>query len=241
LKRFCVVFLFCFIPFFMMAAGCAKHKPEKTAEELAVEGQAFFEQKDYREAIDSYERLRDWYPFSVHAKDAKLKVADAYFLLEEYDQAITAYQTYYQLHPTDPQIPYVLYQIGRCDFDRMVSIDRDQTPAANALESFRSLIAQFPDSEYAARAEDHIQDCLQNLAAKEHYIGTFYFNSKNYKAALHRFQSVVDDYPDFGLHAEAREYIERSKALIAASADAEDAEGEDVRPKEAEGGPVWPE
>ncbi len=241
MKRFCIVFLFCFIPSFMVVAGCAKHKAEKTAEELAVEGQAFFEQKKYREAINTYERLRDWYPFSVHAKEAKLKVADAHYQLEEYDQAIVAYQTYYQLHPTDSQIPYVLYQIGRCDFDRMVSIDRDQTPAANALESFRSLIVQFPDSEYATKAKDHIQDCLENLAAKEHYIGKFYFKSKHYKAALHRFQSVINDYPDFGLHAEAAEYIERCKALIAASAGKEGAGEMELRPKEAEGGLLWPE
>jgi outer membrane protein assembly factor BamD len=251
LKRFCVVFLLCLIPCFMLAAGCAKHKPEKTAEELAAEGQAFFEAKDYREAITAYERLRDWYPFSVHAKDAELKVADAYYLLEEYDQALAAYQTYYQLHPTDPQIPYVLYRIGRCDFDQMVSVDRDQTPAANALESFRRLINQFPDHEYAEKAEDHIQDCLENLAAKEHYVGKFYFKSEHYKAALHRFQSVVNDYPDFGLHAEAKEYIERCNALIAASAGEDDAEDEKLMPLKAEeemrslesgdGDMVWPE
>ena len=115
MKRFAIVFFISVITCVILVSGCAKHRAEKTAEELAVEGQSLFEQKDYREAINTYERLRDWYPFSVHAKEAKLRVADAHYLLEEYDQAIVAYQTYYQLHPTDSQIPYVLYQIGRCD------------------------------------------------------------------------------------------------------------------------------
>jgi len=240
LKRFCIVLCLCLIPCFMLAAGCAKHKPEKTADELAAEGLEYFEKGDYREAITSYERLRDWYPFSVYAKDAELKVADAYYLLEEYDQALVAYQTYYQLHPTDPRIPYVLYRIGRCDFDQMVSVDRDQTPAANALESFRRLIDQFPDHEYAAKAEEHIQECLENLAAKEHYVGKFYFKSKHYKAALHRFKAVVNDYPDFGLHAEAKEYIERCNALIASSAGEEDTDSGYEQPI-VSGGNVWPE
>ena len=226
MKRFGIIFLLCLIPCFMLISGCAKHKPEKTAEELAAEGREHFESRNYQEAINAYERLRDWYPFSAHAKEAELKVADAYYLLQEYDQALTAYQTYYQLHPTDPQIPYVLYRIGRCDFDQMASVDRDQTFAANALESFRRLVDQFPDSEYADRARHHIQECLKNLAAKEHYVGEFYFKSKHYEAALHRFLAVVNDYPDFGLHGEAREYIERCNALIAASAGEQDTEEE---------------
>ena len=240
MKRFWVIIFFCLISCFLFATGCAKHKPEKTADELAAEGLAYFEEKDYREAITSYERLRDWYPFSVHAKDAELKVADAYFLLEEYDQALVAYRTYYQLHPSDPRIPYVLYRIGRCDFDQMVSVDRDQTPAANALESFRRLIDQFPDHEYAVKAEEHIQECLKNLAGKEHYVGKFYFKSKHYKAALHRFQSVVNDYPDFGLHAEAKEYIERCNDLIAASAGEQDSDKGYEQPIVSDGN-VWPE
>ncbi len=218
----------------MLAAGCATHQPEKTAEELAAEGREDFEKRNYEDAIKSYERLRDWYPFSVHAKEAELKVADAYYLLEEYDQALAAYRTYYQLHPTDAQIPYVLYQIGRCDFDQMVSVDRDQTPAANALASFRRLIDQFPENEYVIHAKAHIETCLGNLAEKEHYVGKFYFKSKHYKAALHRFQSVVNDYPDFGLHAEAKDYIEQCNGLIAASAGEDDTE-EGTRPMESDG------
>lgn len=205
--------IFCMAVFLLIPA-CTKHKQEKTAEQLVEEGRTYFEKKKYQEAITSYEKLKDWYPFSEHAKEAELKVADAHFNLKEYDQAIAAYKDFSQLHPSDPQAPYVLYQIGKCYYDQLEPPDRDQTSTLNAIDAFRNLIVAFPESEYAKQAQTQIDECMKNLAEKDMYVGKFYFKSKHYKAAMDRFTSVVKNYPDFGLHKEAREYMERCQANI---------------------------
>ncbi len=208
IARFLVVLLLIF-------TACAKHKEEKTAEQLAAEGRTYFEKKNYKSAIESYEKLKDWYPFSVHAKEAELKIADSHYFLEEYEQAIAAYNEFVQLHPRDPQIPYVLYQIGRCYYDQLESPDRDQTPALNAVDAFRNLQLQFPDSPYAQEVNAYIDECLKNLAEKDMYVGKFYFNSRHYKAAKQRFLSVIQNYPDYGLHQEAKAYIDECDAHLA--------------------------
>ena len=64
MKRINIIFLV----FLLVAAGCAKHKQEKTAEQLAAEGTTYFDEENYPKAIQSYEKLRDWYPFSKYAK-----------------------------------------------------------------------------------------------------------------------------------------------------------------------------
>ncbi len=209
LKVVCIILL-------VALAGCSwsKDEPEKTADELAAEGQVYFEEEKYDRAVKSYKKLKDWYPFSSHAKDAGLKIADANFLMESYDEAIIAYNEYERMHPNDPKIPYVIYQVGLCDFDRIESIDRDATATQNAFQTFQRLEAMFPDSEYAKTAQAHIEICLQNLAEKEMDIALFYFKSKKYDAALNRFTGVVTVYPDYGLHQSALDYMAKCKELM---------------------------
>ncbi|MGD9334018.1 MAG: outer membrane protein assembly factor BamD, partial [Desulfobacterales bacterium] len=47
-------------------SGCAwfETKEEKTAQELASNGVDLFNSGKYQESIASFEKLKDWYPFS---------------------------------------------------------------------------------------------------------------------------------------------------------------------------------
>ena len=196
-----------FLILILVLSGCSWTKEEKTAQELADEGMEEFNKENYRNAIDSFERLKDWYPFSKHAKVAELKIADSHFGLKEYEEAIVAYEEFESLHPRNESIPYVIYQIGYCYFVQVDTIDRDQANAQKALDTFRRLVKQFPDDKYSAKAKDHIHKCLKSLTGHELYVGRFYFKTKHFKAALNRFKTVVTDYPDVGSHKEALKYI----------------------------------
>jgi outer membrane protein assembly factor BamD len=196
--------------------GCAwfETKEEKSAQELAIDGMDEFNNRDYKKAIEFFERLKDWYPFSKYAILAELKIADAYYKLEEYEDAIFAYEEFEALHPRNDAIPYVIYQIGLCYFEQIDTIDRDQTTAKKALDTFKRLKKQFPNNPYTKKAQAHIKKCLKVLAGHEFYVGLFYFKSKNYKAALNRFKSIVINYPDVGIHKNALDYIAICKALL---------------------------
>jgi outer membrane protein assembly factor BamD len=196
--------------------GCAWFgtKEEKSAKELAYEGMDNFKDGKYRKSIEQFEKLRDWYPFSKFAILAELKIADAYYELKEYDDAIFAYEEFENLHPRNEATPYVIYQIGRCYFDQMDTVDRDQTSAKKAFDIFQRLKRQYPDNRYAYRAEDHAKKCLKSLAGHELYVGLFYLKSKHYKAALNRFQSILSNYPDVGVHQKALQYIALCKASL---------------------------
>lgn len=210
------------IPFILITLSmifgpsCAwfKAEPEKSADELAQEGQQYFETERYKKAIESYKKLKDWYPFSKYALNAELKIADAHFEIEEYSDAILAYEEFENLHPTNENTPYVIYQIGRCYFVQLDTIDRDQATAQKALDTFNRLIKGYPNDQYAVRAREHMKDCLKSLAANEIYVGLFYFNNKQFKAALARFKSVIDNYPDVGLHKAALQYHAMTEAAL---------------------------
>jgi outer membrane protein assembly factor BamD len=209
-----------------LAAACGKVKEEKTADQLAEEGLAAFEKEKYQKSIEAFEKLRDWYPFSKHAMTADQKIADAHFYMEEYEEAVIAYEDFERLHPRNEAIPLVIYRIGLCHFNRLDTIDRDQAPAEKALDAFYRLRRQYADSEYAEKAAAHIVKCRESLAAHDLYVGKFYFKSKHYKSALDRFGKVVNLYPDVGDVQTAEQYI--ALCLEKMNADTENQEKEPV-------------
>ena len=186
-----------------------------TAQELAWDGMDAYENGRYHKAIEKFQRLKDFYPFSKYAILAELKIADSHYQREEYEEAIFEYENFERLHPRNEAIPYVIYQIGRCYFDQIDTTDRDQTAAHKALEAFQRLRKQFPDDQYARRSEEHISRCLKSLAGHTYRIGVYYYKTKHYKAALQRFMTVISDYPDVGYHQQALEYIAKCEASIA--------------------------
>ena len=216
MKRFVLLGLIVMFAF----SGCAwfQTEEEKTAQELINDGMEQYNDKDYKDAIESFEKLKDWYPFSQYAILAELKIGDAHYHLEEYEDAIAAYEDFENLHPRNEAIPYVIYQTGLCYFERIDTVDRDQSTAQKALETFERLRKQFPKDPYSIKAEQNIKSCQKSLAGHDLYVGLFYYKSKHYKAALQRFKNVLTNYPDVGVHQKALQYIMQCEEKIKATA-----------------------
>lgn len=201
---------------FIICSGCAwfESEKEKSAQELNDEGLEYFEDERYSKAIESFEKLRDWYPFSEYATAAELKIAEAHYIIEEYEEAVFAYREFEKLHPTNEHTPHVVYQIGRCYFVQVDTVDRDQTSAQKAVQSFERFIENYPDNVNVPQARENIITCLKSVVGHEMYVGRFYFKTGRYKAALQRFHNVIRDYPDVGYHGEALEHIQLCREEI---------------------------
>ncbi len=166
----------------------------KNAQQLAAEGAASFMNADYEDAIKAYTDLKDWYPFSKFAILAELKIADAHFHLEEYPEAIAAYENFERMHPKNEAVPYIINQIAMCWFNQIDTIDRDETPAKKAMAEFERLIRLFPEDEHSQEALAHIDACIDNMAGHELYVANFYNKTEKYEAALKRYQYIVENY-----------------------------------------------
>jgi len=198
-------------------SDCTYRDPDidKPAHELAKNGMDEFAEKDYSKSIVYFQKLRDWYPFSKYAKLAELKIADAYYHLKDYDSAIFAYEKFEELHPNNEAIPYVIHQIGNSYFEQLNTIDRDQTPALKAIETYERLIKNYPDDPLVTDVMEKIRICKKGLAENQFYIGHFYYRTKRYKSALARLQSVVSTYDQFPeIQEKALKYIELCQAAM---------------------------
>ncbi|MEW5948168.1 MAG: outer membrane protein assembly factor BamD [Thermodesulfobacteriota bacterium] len=216
---------FCFVLFFLLFfTGCATitsliipNPPrEKTAEELATSGMAYLRGGDYYKSAEAFQQIKDRYPFSQYSLLAALKLADIHYHRKEYEEAVSAYQEFEKLHPTNEALPYVTYQIGMSYFRQMLGVDRDQAATRNALNEFHRLLNTYPDSPYVIEAKERIRQCRERLAEHELYVGRFYLRTEQYRAALNRLRRLVSDYPETPAKEKALALIKQCEGKLAA-------------------------
>ena len=206
--------------------GCSLfHSPdrgmEKSAETLVNEGVDAYRQEHYRDAIKAFTTLRDWYPFSRYAILAELKIADAHYRLESYEEALPAYEAFEDLHPQNDAMPHVIYRMGMCWYNQIPSMDKDQTSAAKAVAQFQRLIERFPEHRYSVEARKKINRCRERLADHEAYVAAYYLKTRQYKAALKRYEQLFAQYPDTPAGKKALRWIPRCQEKISSTPDGE--------------------
>jgi len=211
LNRIKIYFLPLLFVFFLN--GCALydkffgHEEELAPSELMNEGTEKLEKGWYDEATEIFEKLKDRYPYSEFAIEAELKMAEALYRNERYDEAFEAYDEFERLHPKNKNVPYVIYQKGMCHFSQVSTIDRAQAHTRLAKDEFERLVKRFPRSEYANKGRRKVRECYIKLAEYELYVGHYYFKMKKYRAARDRYRYIIENYPDFGQYHEALEYL----------------------------------
>lgn len=198
-----------------LLSGCGLfHKEtEKTATELITEARKEYKDENYMDAIELYEQLKNWYPFSEHVKEAQIKIGDSYFEMKKYDEAIRAYKLFERLHPVHPETEKAAFRIGESYYKQILTIDRDQVYTREALKYFIRFMQTYPDSEYAVTAEEHSKDCIERLANSELYVGDFYFKEKSFDAAISRYEKIIKDFPDTAAAKKAVSQLESAKEL----------------------------
>jgi outer membrane protein assembly factor BamD len=89
----------------------------------------------------------------------------------------------------------VQYRLAMAFYDQIKPIEQDQTLASRALDAFRRLVKDYPESRYATDALAKIDICRGRLAQKEVWVATYYFNQGNLTAARQRAELVLKEYP----------------------------------------------
>ncbi len=199
-----------------------KKTPDRPPDVMAEEGLKKLKKKKYDDAIETFEKVKDRYPYSEQALLAQIKLADAYYYKKKFDEALAAYKEFEKLHPTNKAVPYCVFRQGLCYYRQRSTIDRDQTFTHKALTEFRRLKQKFPKCEYIPKAEKYMARCVQDLAENEFYVAEFYFRTKRYQAALDRYQVVLQDYPNFSKRAQAQKHLEECQAFVNAPPEKKD-------------------
>lgn len=215
MKHVRVFFMCVFLFFFTGCAWWSGPAEPGTPDALFKQAQEEYQDGDYDDATELFRRLTEEYPLSEYAIAAELGVADSYFSDEDYISAVAQYTDFMEFHPTNENLPYVMFQIGLCHFRQMLGIDRDQTETRMALKSFEKLISRFPSSTFSFPAKQYVKECRERLGEHEFYVGQFYFDIGEYRAAIGRFQIIQEKYARLGMDYKAAYFLDEAKRRLA--------------------------
>lgn len=183
--------------------GCGKKEDPilalSSAEALQI-GKDLFAKEKWSRARRYLSHAFETEPNSAGGREALLMVADTFYLQggeENYIQAEAKYRDFLARFPTSDRAPYVQYQIGNSLARRTERADRDQTVTRKALQAYEELLVLYPTSEYAALAREQIQVVKDQLAEHEFVVGAFYLRYGIPVAAVHRFEGLLADFPDY--------------------------------------------
>lgn len=176
--------------------SCAGKEQVPPSGTLWTEANQAFEDEAWQLAIERYKALLDQHPFDPNAEEAELRIARAYYLAEEFPEAIAAFENFERMHPTSANLAEVEYHRGMSYALQHGTTDRDQRFAASALTSFRNVIDRFPDTPWAEKAELRIRECREALARHEGVVASYYLGRESLRAAEARLAMVLHDYPE---------------------------------------------
>ncbi len=149
---------------------------------------------DAAAAAQNFDEVERQHPYSVWARRAQIMGAYAYYLTNQYDDAILAAQRFIQLHPGNKDVPYAQFLIAISYYEQITDVGRDQKMTERALSALDEIIKRYPDTDYARDARLKLDLARDHLAGKEMEIGRYYLTRRQYTASINRFRTVIEDY-----------------------------------------------
>ena len=176
--------------------GKKKDADDNVAAPDVIYGRAdtLLDKQSYEEAAKQYEEVDVNHPYSQEARRAIVMSAYSYYKAGKYDDAVSAADRYLTLHPGTPESDLAQNIIGMSYYVQVLDPKRDQTNARKSLQAYQTLLQRYPDSRYAAEAQNRARILRDLLAANEMTVGRFYLRHNNFLAAVNRFKLVVTDY-----------------------------------------------
>ena len=178
-----------FIIIILINVACSK-KDEKTSLiteknlELQVleayrEGMEALESGDVLFAAKKFNEAEILFPQSIWAPKSALMAAYSYYTQDYYGDAVAELERYKRIYPKNKNLDYVNYLLGISYYEQIVDEKKDLQSIIKAKKTFQIVLNKYPNSEYALDAEFKIDLIDDILAAKEMYIGRYYFEKKN--------------------------------------------------------------
>lgn len=186
-------------------------KTDATPQELFKAAEDAFQKKKYVEAVDLFERLKSSQPDFDKTTEVYQRIADGFFNLGQYEEAISRYLQFLELYPNHEEQHRTRYMIGMCYFNRVKGVDWDASMIQRAEAAFKQVSEDADAGQWQKKAEEKYKECRKKLAEGELYKAKSYISTGQYKAAKIAAQRILDQYGDLGFDKEAKAVIEKVK------------------------------
>jgi TolA-binding protein len=150
----------------------------------------------YDEAVEMLFRIQNRSPGSQLAEKALLRTANYYYNDEQYDFAADTYAAYLRTYPRSPITPRVRLRQAYSLYAQFRGPMFDATPAIDAREQLRELIAQYPEMAKQENLPQLVSDIDHTLAHKLNQTADFYRRTRQPLGAAYTYRYVAKAYPN---------------------------------------------
>jgi outer membrane protein assembly factor BamD len=169
--------------------------PILPAEELYQIGENELGKRRYEDARQNFRKIVERHPNSAYAPRARFLIGEAFYREGEFDKAVREFETFLAFYPRHQIADLVQYRLSMSYYDQIKPIEQDQTLAAKALDQFKKLVKEYPESRYATDALGKIDICRGRLAQKEVWVAAYNIQQQNNViGARQRLEKVLKEY-----------------------------------------------
>ena len=158
------------------------------------EGKEALDGGDVLFAAKKFNEAEMLFPQSEWAPKSALMAAYSYYLDDYLDDSIAELERFIRIYPLNKNLDYAFYLLANCYYEKIVDEKKDLQSIIDASKTFKVLITNYPNTEYALDAEFKLDLINDILASKEMYVGRYYFEKKKWIPAINRFRFVIDNY-----------------------------------------------
>ena len=197
--------------FLILITSCSKEPLKKSiikekslelqVEEAYKEGIEALNDGDVLFAAKKFNEAEILFPQADSAPQSALMAAYSYYTQDYYGDSIAELKRFLKVYPGHKDLDYVYYLLAICYYEQIVDEKKDLQSIIKAKENFNIILKNYPNTEYAIDAEFKIDLIDDILAAKEMYLGRYYFERKKWIPAINRFREIIDNY-DTTIYAE---------------------------------------
>jgi outer membrane protein assembly factor BamD len=151
----------------------------------------------YDNAAKAFEKLT----LDLPARDPRLPLAFFYLAQSQAKNGenLVSAATYNRLvdaFPQDTLVDDALFLSGRNYEEEWRHPELDATYGRSAIAAYESLLASYPESPYAKRAQDELARLDEWMAEKDYNTGYLYLKRKAYDSAILYFKDVIKQHPN---------------------------------------------
>jgi len=218
--------LFLFVGFLLQACSSKEEQLDARLleKELYDSSQTRMKSGNFSSAIASLETLESRFPFGRYAEQAQAELIYAYYMNYEFEAARSSAERFINLHPRHPHSAYAYYLRGLSAFtddsglfSRYFESDlsrRDIEPAKRSFDDLSDFLSRYPNSAYAAHAQQRMVYLRNILAQHELHVANFYMKRKAYVAAISRARYILEHMPSTPQTREALSILVRAYGII---------------------------
>ena len=197
-------------------AACSGADPYQglDAETLFLTAETEYDEGEYDNAIDAFERLMVAYPGFERLPNARYLIAESYFGKGEYITARSEYQRFLDRYVGHELSASAALGMCRALAELAPNPQRDQGYTVEAITMCGNVIVDYAGSPEALDAASLRESLRDTMAEKEYLNARHYFRRKQFDPAIKYFEFVVDLYPESDFAPQALLGVYRSNQEI---------------------------